>query len=180
MVGVVGVVGVAAVAACHSAARPDDFVPFVDASAVDASCGDRALDPITATGSTPAGSLADYRYAWMYYDCGGQYVIVLSHTVGGWYCSADRYMRISFDFPKDAMQSGSGSFPAMAYEADRSVPTLVVASTTQITFEATLVDPPPWTTPSHLVGRYVASTSDWSLDLPVDLYAASGVGGCTL
>ena len=171
------------ITACHSPARSDDFVPFGDASTLDAApdapCGSgRTRYPITATGSTPSGSATDYHYAEASYDC-NWYTVIVSHTMAGSSCSSDRWMYITFDFPRDAMQPGSGSFPAAASEYDRTISADALDATAQISFEATLVDPPPLTNEAHLVGHFVAN-ADWSLDLAIDLVAPPGLGSCTL
>jgi hypothetical protein len=172
-----------AIAACHSAGSPGDFVPFVDASpfdaAPDAPCGyGYPRYAITTTGSTPAGSLADYHYASVGYDC-NWYTVVLSATAGGEGCSADRWMYIQIDDPQEPTQPTAGTFGAGASEftSPRGPEAIDFA---QLTFDATVIDRPSRTDQMHLVGHLVANASNWSFDLPIDMYAPAGIGSCTL
>jgi len=168
------------IAACHSAARPDDLVdqPAIDA-APDAPCGDGYVRyPITATGSTPAGALDDYHYAEASFDC-HWYTVVLSHTRAGSSCSSDRWMYIQIHYPTDGTQPPSGSFPTDASELTSPISDDSIDSA-QISFEASVIDPPSLTDEMHLDGHLVANASGWLFDLPIDLYASPGIGSCTL
>jgi len=165
-----------AIAACHSPARPDDFVPFVDASAVDAwQSQPQPFDPITATGYTPAGSLDVFHYAQAYYLC-RSYGVILTQTMACSTCTADRWSSFKFAFPFDATGPGSGSFQATVSDY---ASTTSLDYTEQASFEATVVDPPLGDSP-HLVGRFVANGAGWSIDLPIDLHSGAADPSCTL
>jgi hypothetical protein len=164
---------IVAITACHSRARPDDFVPFVDASAAaDAACtSDDIFEPIAATGLTPAGPLDVYHYTHTYYGC-TRYIVELSPTMVDRGCSTDRALVLSFEFPQQTTQPGTGSFPATAYESPESM--------TDASFEAINVDPPTAGSP-QIIGRFVTNAPGWSIDLSIDVHSQElDLGGCTL
>lgn len=166
------ILALVAITARHSPARPDDFVPFVDASAADAACtSDDIFEPIAATGFTPAGQLDVYHYTHTYYWCTG-YMVALLPTMVDPGCSTDRALVLWFDFPRDTTQPSTGSFPATA---DERFEGMIVAS-----FEATNVDPPTAGSP-QIVGRFVTNAPGWSIDLSIDVHSQElDLGGCTL
>jgi hypothetical protein len=164
---------IAGITACHSAARPDDFVPFVDASTIDASCvSNDMFEPITATGFSPAGPLDVYHYTHTYWSC-GMYVVELLPTTMARGCSPDRALVWSFGFSRETIQPAMGTFSATAEDTPGW-------STIEASFEATSVDPPTAASP-QLIGRFVANAPGWSIDLSIDVHAQDlGLGGCTL
>jgi hypothetical protein len=148
---------------------------FLDA-APDASCiNGVTFEPIAATGYTPSGPLDAFHFAQAYYLC-SWFEFEVTQTMTQVSCTTDRSMMLEFDFPFDAIQPGSGSFPVRAYEF--AFPNSL-DGTEDVTFEATYVDPPT-TASARIAGRFVSNTPGWSLDLPIDLHASGFDPSCTL
>jgi hypothetical protein len=175
--GQVVVIVVAASAGCGSSASPSAPVDaaFFDAAPEVPCINDMRFEPIAPIGYTPSGSLDAYHFALAYYSC-SWFGVEVTQTMMDANCNAGRSMELDFDFPIDAIQPGSGSFPVRAYEY--ALPNSL-DGTEDITFEATYVDPPT-TASARIAGRFVSNTPGWSLDLPIDLHASGFDPSCTL
>jgi hypothetical protein len=171
------VVAVAASAGCGSPTSPSAPVDaaFFDAAPEVPCTNDVRFEPIATTGSTPSGPLDAYHFALAYYSC-SWFGVEVTQTMMGANCNAERSMELEFDFPIDAIQPGSGSFPGRASEF--AFPDSL-DGTPDVTFEATYVDPPMSASP-RIAGRFVSNAPGWSLDLPIDLHAVAFNPSCTL
>lgn len=155
----------AGLAACSPSERaalpPEPDAPPCETSA--------QFTPVRLTGSSPGGTLDDFRFAYATFVggfCPASYRIHFSPTAEDPTCAAVQPVMDVFIHDPDI---GSGSHSAYAFYVGART-----WETAAVTFEATVLDPPEAASP-RIVGRLVSHDSSWTFDLAIDLTSQGAI-----
>jgi len=142
-------------------------VEVVDAAPDVTSCPSTTeFTPVTVTGVSPGGSLDVFHYAYAGFvtgSCPDAYVINFTPTELEPSCTPAPWLQLTIFAPFTTTGTN---------QARASVTALHEETTDNVTFEATVIDPPD-ARPPHIVGHFVSHDAAWSFDISVDLTSRS-------
>jgi hypothetical protein len=118
--------------------------------------------PVTVSGTSPGGSLDVFHYAaagFVTGSCPDAYLINFTPTPADPTCAPAPWLQLAIYAPFTAMGSNVAS---------ATLPDMSTAMTSNVSFEATQLDPADATRP-HIVGHFVSHDPAWSFDIAVDL-----------
>lgn len=124
------------------------------------SSGSASIVPFTTTGTTPAGSLDDVRYLGVAYvngDCGDSYLLDLYRTSQS--SDYEAVVQIQIRFPFTEVSPGTIAASAIDFSC---------ATSEQVRFEVTHIDPPQAPEPLRIAGRVTVNDGAWNLDFTLD------------
>jgi len=159
---------VVVVAACSSSPGAVADAPSADAPSTGCDPGS-GFTPVTVTGTSPVGPLDIFHYATAHFvsgDCSDQYLIAFTPHAANAACYGDPTLEFSIGPPFEQ----TGPHPALVF-----IDSVHSAETFDVTFDATVLDPPS-ATPPHLVGRFTTTDPAWAFDIAIDL--TSQLGNC--